>query len=908
MLEAMEERLKRSGESVSGGRLGALQRFLSSSMRRIRTTHRGGAGGREVAGMRGALIDALLKHLFAVEGGMVEGRTPVALIANGGYGRGELNPHSDVDVLFLHNLPAGARRDALHAAVQRVLYLLWDLGLKVGHSTRTPAEAYATANEDLQTKTALMEARLVCGSASLFEQFQRDFVERCITGREEAYIDWRIEDQAARHAKEGASVFLQEPNIKQGCGGLRDVHNLLWVAYCWKRIRTTQGLVDEGVLARAERRQVERAYDFLMRVRNEAHFVCERPNDQLTLSLQGQVATGLGYSARTPVLRVEAFMRDYYRAAQDIFFLTNAVAARMAASRKGKRGLLTRLLPARTSKVEHEDGFIIRDGVIDIDTKASVFTADPSRLLRVFLMAQRRNLDLSFDLQRRIRRRLHMLDWKFIRVRRNQAVLMEILADKGKVARVLRLMHRTGVLGRMLPEFEPLTCLVQHEFFHRYTADEHTLVCLEQLDALVSVQRLEGRESRYQQLLRGVEDPALLYLAVLLHDSGKGRDTRNHSEESATLCQQAGRRLALPLDSIRLLTFLADHHLTMSQTAQRRNVDDTATIREFAAVVENQVRLDLLMLLTYADGRGTTGGRGWSDWKESLLWHLYEQTRLMLADGKEFQRLNEQRRVKQRQRVASLVASRVNPAEVHAHFALLPERYGGVVPDEIIAQHVDAVHDFMVRQVEGKESMLAPVLAWHHEHGRGNSQLIVVTWDREQLFAKIAGAVSLSGLNILSADIFTRQDHIVVDTLRVCTDRNEAVTDERDRASVARALEEALHVMEYDFEPLLEKVRRRRRPSHWIGDEFPTRLRFDNDALANETLLEITTPDRPALLHDLARTLARNEAQITFARIETEKGAAVDAFYLVDWLGAKITDPAALEALRLDLLRCVGAA
>lgn len=889
-------------EASSGDtRLAACRRFLKSASLRIRQEHRCGVGGRTVARERSQVIDILLRHLWrevlSERGEETEG---LAIIATGGYGRGELNPCSDIDIMFLHRPISGEDEKTLHAAIEAVLYLLWDVGLKVGHSTRTVAQALAHGNEDGESKTALIEARLVTGDEDLAMELADQFQKKCMRGKEADFIRWRLDDQARRHEKYGDTVFMQEPHIKEGCGGLRDYHNLLWIAYAWKRLRNTRKLVDEGIMTTGERDQVERAVDFLMRARNEMHFLADRANDQLTLPVQGRVAGGLGYDQRPPFRRVEAFMKDYYSATQDIFFLTNACARRMAQTGVAKKKAWFPFLSGQGGKVERTDGFIIASGEINAENQG-VFGEDPTRLLRVFLLAQRRNLTLGFELLRLIRRRLKMVDQRYLALKTTREMLLEILRHKGQVGRILRLMHQCGLLGKLVPEFAPLTFLVQHEFFHRYSTDEHTLVCLEELDRLMQIKDAGGRAARYQELMRGVEHAEVLHLAVLLHDAGKGHTKRDHAEMSAFLAVRAAKRLRLPPEQLKLLAFLTDHHLTMSLTAQRRNVDDADTIRDFARIVEDPLRLDHLMLLTYADGRGVSGGAGWSDWKETLIWQLFDETKLFLMGSPEFERKAAERVSRLRGEVEALVSRELSAEEIEVHFRLMSGRYLQIMDAHQIAHHLRAIRAF-VASIETAGNPLEPVISWEHRQDRGHSLMTLVTWNREHVFSRTAGAISVGGLDILRADVFTRADDIVVDTFWVCTDRDEAVTDARDQKAVERILRGAFGQAEYNFEPELARIRSKMRFDKWSGEDFPTSLTIDNESLKDYTLVEIETPDRLALLHDIVLNLTAEGVQIMFARIETEKGAAIDTFYVVGSNGGKITDEALLDRIKHRLL------
>lgn len=901
----MEERLLRQLKANPANSLEVYRHYVQGENRRIQRAHQNGDGGRAIAREKSLVMEILLKQLWTEAFSFLalskKTHPPLALVAIGGFGRGELNPFSDVDVMFLHNFTRLSKEKEIQISIERVLYMLWDMGLKVGHATRTIPETCEIANENLQSKTALLDARCIVGDEKLCHNFHKQFFDKCVTGREEEYVAWRLEDQTLRHEQQGGSVFMQEPHLKQGCGGLRDYHHLLWISNFLKRYQSTEELVRAHFLTKEEHKPLERAYDLLMRTRNELHFLSGRLNDKMTLPIQSQVATGLGYDQRPPIRRVEAFMRDYYHAAQTIFFLTNATARRLAESvGKQKKWWSFQSFSQKRPRVERVEGFTIRNNEIFCDSE-KIFQEEPIKMVKVFLLAQQRNLNLSDDLLRLIRRKVPRLARRLAYSRAAHEMLFEILSHKGQVGRILRFMHQCELLGKLMPEFAPLTCLVQHEFFHRYSADEHTLMCIEQLDALMNLEQLKGVEP-YQKLLKSIEDPMVLYLALLLHDTGKSQLNKEHSEVSALNAVRVAKRMKLSSDRLRTLAFLTDHHLTMSEIAQRRNIEEPETITEFAKIVETEERLDYLMLLTYADGRGTTGGVGWSDWKEGLIWQLYENTKHQLSGGPEFEKRWQEKAEQLKSQVMTHVSKVVTPMEIDIHLTCLPLRYMQITPERLITLHVQAVHQFLKLQQREHANLLKPILLWNPRPERGHSELICVTWDRQNLFSRIAGALSVAELNILSADIFTRIDSIAVDTFCVCTERHEAVTDHRDRQKVAEVLESALLGETFDFEPLLQKIRSKRWLSHWIGDVFPTKIRLDNTTFGRYTLLEIQTPDRPALLHDLVTAISQEGIQIAFSRIETEKGAAIDTFYLVDFFKRKIHDPEMLERLKQRVL------
>ncbi len=854
--------------------LEAYRRFRRLEEHRLRLRISAGAGGREVVRQRSDLVDILLRRIFAqvCTGHMGKPKPDgFAVAAFGGYGRREMNPFSDVDIMFLH---AGAEPDASQAAaVQEMIRLLWDTGFKVGHSTRSVAEAVARSNNDLQTKTSMLESRWLCGDRELFNRFREKFEQKCVDGKEGAYIAWRLVNQKELHEQHGRIISMQEPNVKQGAGGLRDYQNMLWVGYFNCRAATTAKLVEKKILTESERKILEKAYDFLLRVRTEMHFINKRPIDTLTLYLQGQVATKLEYPQKHMLARVEAFMREYYRHTREIQRITETAVHRMVPEIKPSGGLLGML--RRKPRTEHFDGFNARNGQIHADSPA-VFSQDPQRLMRVFQHAQLRHLDLSPALRDLVRHRLGLVDRTFQYSRAAREVFLSILSRKGEVGRILRLMHETDFLGRYLPEFGRLTCLVQHEFFHRYTADEHTLLCIDKLDALITTDNPKLRG--YRELFQENDDPSMLYLALLMHDTGKAEHRRHHEEASANMATRVARRLQLPPAQRRSLVLLVDNHDAMSKTAQSRNLDDPATISHFAEIVQSAENLDALMLITLADGQGTSD-TSWSDWKEGLVWQLYRSAKSYLEEGEAF---FEKRRVDfealKKEVLRKLAADYGD--EAAAHFEHMPERYFRTYSASEIAGHVRMFRKFFESQSISESGGVVPVVKWMHHPEQGHSEVLVCGWDHPGLIVRICGAFLAARVNILSADIHTRTDNLVLDVFRVCDPRHEPVAGERDQRAFEKLLAESLGDPAFDFAPHIAKARARKGYLMSQEADIPTRISVDNRSHPSFTIVDIETPDRLGLLFDLFSALDRLELNLELARITTEKEVAMDTFYL----------------------------
>jgi len=900
VLAHAEQQLLSKGKQNSAELLALYKKFMKIENHRLRLKHYGGGGGREICAQRASLIDIVLRHLLDAALVPAKGVTlpHLSVVAIGGYGRGELNPFSDIDIMFLHPNSLRQVDGRFGEVIERILYMLWDVGFKVGHSTRSIAEAVKQANADMLSKTSLLESRLVAGDADLFKEFKAEFVKRCVDGYEDTYIQERKVNQAERHEKFGRSVYMQEPNIKNGCGGLRDYQNLLWIAFFKHRVQSTAQLVEKKFLNESERRTLDRAYDFLLRVRTEMHYMNKRAADVIVLSQQLQIADKLNYPQKNILRRSEAFMRDYYQHARNIYNITELLSERLRLSPVAQSAprKFFGLLPRKTKNLDRFDGFHSADGRLYPDEN-SIFTQDSGRLMRLFQHVQQRKLSISPELQQLIRRRLHLVDRTFQYSKAARETFMAVLSRKGEVAPVLRAMHQVDFLGRYIPEFGQLTCLVQHEFFHRYTADEHTLVAIEKLDSLIDTTNDKFKD--YQALFQKLEDPAVLYLSLLLHDTGKASNARHHSEASALYAQKVAARLQLSPERRKILIFLVDHHITLSSIAQRRNLDDSATIAEFASLVKTQANLDALMLLTLADGQAT-GDQNWSDWKETLVWQLYRNTALYLADGEAFYR----RRQVEREGLHSAVLEKIREElhdDVDAHFEKMPDRYFQTHTVPEICDHIRFFHGFLRAHMKGDP--LAPAVKWVPQANQGHSEFWFCGWDREELLARIAGSLSVGQLNILSADVFTRSDNLVFDIFRVCNTAFEAVTEEKDMALVEKTLRKSLEMQHFDFTPLLESAMKRR--GYHLSQEidFPTRITVDNDAHPTYTLVDVVSPDRLGLLYNLLRAFGDQEIQIAISRITTEKGAAIDSFYVTDFEGRKIKGADKLGGLQQALWR-----
>jgi [protein-PII] uridylyltransferase len=910
---------------VTGGaeRLAACKGFLRDAMADLRAFHNQGASGLEVENGRSAIIDALISRLFnhaislyAIRRGAMP--AAVSVVALGGYGRSELAPWSDVDIMFLYPTKSKAAIVEPFQAhlTQEILYPLWDCGLKVGHSTRKVDEVFIQAKREIQTMTSLLESRYVAGSAALCDSFLLAYRNFYTTDDPKGYILSRLEDQSMRRAKYGNTVFNQEPDIKNGVGGLRDYQNTLWMARVKLGIARIDELSDAGYLGVAEVTEFGRAYDFLLRVRNELHFESARPTDVLNLDSQPTVALNLGYNQEPLLARVEWFMQDYYRSAQAIFQTSKNVESRLAltigrTSSGAKVPIREALKIARLRRARRVDGFIVRGHELAAETP-SVFRDDPVRLIRVFRQCQQLECTLDFHLSLLIRESLPLVQGITASPDANVA-FRAILSESGAVYPVLSKMHELGVLGAYIPEFEALTCLVQHEFYHRYTADIHTLNAIRELDLIFTLG--EPITLKYRTVLHEIEDPALVYLTLLLHDIGKAVGIQNHSESGVRLAGPTMERLGVSPRGRELVSFVIKNHLAMARFWQKRDVDDPKTSASFAELVGDPERLRCLYVHTFCDARGTSSDL-WNSYKDTLHTTLYRNTleRLRLGAAVEAN-FEEKRKMTEQELIAKRIPG-ISDDEIAAHFSLLPDRYFILTDASEITLHIQMVNQ-LLKSITATDSVgtLRPVIDWKDDLNRSLTVVNVVTWDRAGLFYKLAGAFSVAGLNILGAKVISRTDHIAIDTFYVVEPGRGVVQNAAAQESFAKIIESAL-MSNSDLYPEIlaqaKKIAATRylysKGGETLHSSFPPTVDVYHEISMQRTIVEVQARDQIGLLYRLAKAISDFGFDITFARIGTERGVAIDTFYIESANHEAVEDTDRLQKLRTALTEVISPA
>ena len=861
-----QERLEAAGGlEEHARRVERFRRFLKLETDRLRMRHRMGLGGLDIASTRSYQVDQVVIRACQIAAEMAGPQAAGELsrctvVALGGYGRGELAPFSDVDLLFLHR---GKPGEALTGFVEQALMLLWDSGLTVGHSFRSPRECVAMSREDLVSRTALTESRVVTGSSELFQDLlaAMDGLLAERRARDE-FLDSMRREYADRLAKNQNAVCVQEPNVKEGVGGLRELHSVLWVAHARLGTRGLAGLEAAGWISEREHRDARRAYDFLLRVRNEAHFTTGRKSDLLTLDLQNDVAKALGVPARDGLLPSEVLMREYYRRASELAAFGRSIVMRDL--EPAPRGLLATFRTRRPAR-----GLEVRRGLLHARGELA---GGGAALLDVFAMAQAEGVGLADELKVAIRARLGAIDAAFRKDAAAARAFLDVLRWRGRVGPALRAMHETGFLGRYLPEFGRVTYLVQHDFFHRYTVDEHTLKAIEALDevALGATPEVRALGRAFDE----VDDAAPLYLGLLLHDIGKGKGG-GHVERGARMAPRVCERLGLDARQSGDVVFLVEAHLEMSQLSQQRDLSEPGLAGAFAARVGGTERLNQLLLLTYADHRGVGPGI-WNEWKGSLLWELYNRTREHLAGHPVAEAPGQAARARA---VARLEQS--HPlAEVEHHFALMPERYLRSTDAERMERH------FRLAAARGAS---ASAVDWRDLSDGHCTELTLVADDRRGLFARLAGTLTANGVDILSVDLFGRGDGVAIDTLRLSEVSGHRPVRMERRARIEEDLRGALSGS-FDVADAVGRrlARAPKKAQAWGRAARAASVRFDHEASATATVIEVKAQDRPGLAWTIADTLARLGLDIVFAKVATAKALALDVFYVTDDGGRKL--------------------
>ena len=804
----------------------------------------------------------------------------LAVIAVGGYGRAEMAPHSDIDLLFLTPWKITPWAESV---IETMLYMLWDLKLKVGHSSRTVKDCLRLGREDITIRTALLEHRYICGFEPLAGELDDKLWSDLFRNSGPEFIEAKLAERAERHKRQGGQRYVLEPNVKEGKGGLRDLQTLYWIGKYLNRVGSAQGLVAAGLFSREEYETFARAEDFLWAVRCHLHYAAGRPMDQLTFDMQVDVAARMGYRDSNGRRAVEHFMQDYFRQATKVGELTRIFLTELEARHAKPEAAIIGFF-RRKKRVR--PGMKVAQGRLDVEDQAA-FLADKLNLLRVFEEGLRTGYLLHPNVMRLIAANLNLIDDEMRTDREAVRIFLDLLLKHGNPERALRRMNELGVLAAFIPEFEAIVAMMQFNVYHHYTVDEHIIQCISTLAQIEREELVEELPIASRILKEGV-NRKVIYVALLLHDIGKGRP-EDHSILGAQIARRVAPRLGLSAEECETVEWLVRYHLLMSDTAQKRDIGDPRTLRDFAKAVKSRKRLDLLTVLTVCDIRGVGPGT-WNNWKAMLLRRLYRETASALEGGLETvnreNRLDEARRAL-RERLGGWPAGEQR-TELARHYA---PYWQGLSTDThlVFARLLKALPDDEIR------------IDLRPEPDRDATRACFALVDHPGIFSRLAGALALVGANVVDARTYTSKDGFATAVFWV-QDADGRPYEVARLPRLTRMIDQTLRGKVVAREALKDRDKIRKRDSEF---RFPTHVTFDNDGSEIYTIIEVDTRDRPGLLYDLTRTLASNNIYIASAVIATYGAQVVDTFYVKDMFGLKLHAKPKQDALERKLRQAI---
>ncbi|MEP4197028.1 MAG: [protein-PII] uridylyltransferase [Aliishimia sp.] len=805
----------------------------------------------------------------------------LAVIAVGGYGRGEMAPFSDVDLLFLTPYKITPWAESV---IETMLYLMWDLKLKVGHSSRTIKDCIRLGREDFTIRTAMLEHRFLVGDEALACEFVTRLQDELFAGTAREFIEAKLSERDARHIKH-FQRYVVEPNIKEGKGGLRDLQSLFWIGKYVHGVQDAADLVPIGVFHPKEFDRFLKAENFLWAVRCHLHLMTNRAVEQLTFDMQVQVAEAMGYKPYQSRRDVEMFMQDYFVHATEVGDLTRVYLTKLEAEHVKAAPLLERIFK-RKPKVKQ--GYRVVHNRLDVKSPSS-FLEDKVNLLRIFEEGLRTGMLIHPDAMRLVKSNLSLIDDDMRRDPEARRIFLDLLLKHGNPERALRRMNELGILGAFVPEFQNIVAMMQFNMYHSYTVDEHTIQCVAQL-AMIEKGELEEDLPIASGILEIGLNRKVMYVALLLHDIGKGRP-EDHSIVGAKIARKVAPRLGLKPAEVDTVEWLIRYHLLMSDVAQKRDIADPRTVRDFAKAVKTVERLDLLTVLTVCDIRGV-GPNTWNNWKAVLIRALYRQTRNALENGMEaLTRDNRSKEAKTALREALVDWPKKEiKAEVARHYE--PYWQGLHITAHIVIAN-------LLRDVGEDEIRLD----LHPDEDRDATRACFVMPDHPGIFARLAGALALVGANVVDARSYTTKDGYVTDAFWI-QDSDGSPYEASRLPRLSRMIERTLKgevVAREEFKDR-DKVKKREKPFN-----VPTHITFDNDGSEIYTIIEVDTRDRPGLLYDLARTFNASNVYVANAVIATYGAQVVDTFYVKDMFGLKYYSESKQKTLEKRLREAIQA-
>ncbi|MEM9633037.1 MAG: [protein-PII] uridylyltransferase [Pseudomonadota bacterium] len=840
------------------------------------------------------IYEFAVKHVYRVKNPSAAERMSVAAV--GGYGRGTLAPGSDIDLLFIlpyKQTPWGEQ------VVEYILYMLWDLGFKVGHATRNLDECIRLSKSDMTIRTAVLEARYIWGDEDLFRDLVKRFDTEVVEGTSSEFIAAKLQERDERHQRQGMSRYLVEPNIKEGKGGLRDLNTLFWIAKYHYRVNRQSELVKKGVLTRSEYSRFVKSEDFLWAVRCHLHFLTNRPEERLSFDVQREIAVRLSYTQHPGMKDVERFMKHYFLVAKDVGDLTRIICAALeeehvkAPRGKGLSSIMKRLRSGRISgsakAVKGAPGFVVENNRLNV-TSNTIFETDPTNILRVFQLADKYDYNLHPQLTRLIRHSLKLVDSKLRSDPEANRLFLSVLTSRVSPEKTLRKMNETGVLGRFVPDFGKVVAMMQFNMYHHYTVDEHLI---RSIGVLSEIERGDSGDDHplATDLVLTLQNRKVLFVAMFLHDIAKGRP-EDHSTAGAKVARKICPRFGLNDAETETVAWLIEHHLDMSTIAQSRDLADRKTITDFAQTVQSLERLKLLLILTVADIRAVGPGV-FNGWKGQLLRTLYYTTEPHLSGG--HSKMSHAKAIEQAKETLSEKLAHWTKKDRNSYLKRhYPAYWLRTEPDRLVS-HAELLHK---ADKSGKQLAFQVV----PRAFEGVTELTIMAPDHPRLLSIIAGACFSTGANIVDAQIDTTTDGFALDTIFISRELPNSEDERRRGERISQLIKTTLRGEERLPEPVAKKsAMKGRMKAFKVASEV-----LVNNALSDDyTVLEISGLDRPGLLYDLTRSIATLNLNIGSAHISTFGEKVVDVFYVTDLTGQKISNIGRQDIIRERLANAV---
>ncbi len=886
-LESLEQEF--SPSTIRPSLLALFREYYHKGFEQIKGRCTMGEKGTTLVIAQSFLTDEIITHLYKVTTEYIlpeQNRTlseRLSLVAIGGYGRADMAPYSDVDLLFLlpyKQTPWGEQ------VVEYMLYMLWDIGLKVGHAVRTITESVRLSKQDMTIRTSLLESRYICADEALYKEFLERYNKEVVAGTGPEYVEQKLAERDARHVRLGQTRYVVEPNIKEGKGGLRDLQTLYWISKYIYNVDSVAQVVEKGVFSRSDYRQFQKAYNFLTTVRCHLHYISDRAEERISFGVQKILADQLGYSDRAGLSGVERFMKHYFLTAKTVGDLTRIYCAYLEDKHRRKPRLRLPKFGLRKRKIGI---FPVEGSRISLATSRDI-REDPINMIRIFHVAQQHDLDIHPRALRRIRHNLRLINRKLQNNPEANRLFLEILTYEKGPGFVLRLMNEAGVLGRFIPDFGRVVAQMQYDMYHFYTVDEHTIRAIELLSDLEQG-KLKEDHPLSDDIVHKLLSREVLYVAVMLHDIAKGRKG-DHSQLGEQVALKLCPRMGLTPAQTETVAWLVRNHLVMTHVAFKRDLNDFTTIKKFSDIVQSPERLRLLLILTVVDIRAV-GPKIWNGWKGQLLRELYYQAEEYLLGG-HIEGSNE-RRIEAAQKMLRQELSDWTDAEFEAHSSRFYPPYWLALNGENLIRNAR-----MIADADRKDEKLT--INIHVDEFQNISELTIYAQDHPGLFARMTGAIAVSGASIQDAKVFTTKDGMALDSFWIQEAGGGVYKDkhklERLRSTIEKTLAGKLL-------PRKELAALHKRPRKADAFTVAPRVLIDNKASNRYTVIELNGLDRPGFLYQLSQTLVDLKLSIGSAHIATFGERAVTVLFICDLFGHKVHNENKLKQIRIKLMEAL---